>query len=109
MDKVLDTDYIGQVAYPEFYYPLLSKEPIPIPNGKAAFHLELLDFIYTNEKTLDIRFPGKMVLKGLRIETLKEKYLKSFYVEYTKLDYVSPNDFSAVELKPNNPIVRSKI
>ena len=105
VDKILDRDYIGQLSHPEFYYPLLAKNPTPIPNGKAAFNLELLDFVYTTDKTLDIRFPAKMVLKGLRIETLKEKYLKSFYVEYTKLDYVSPDQLATVELQPSQPIV----
>ena len=48
-----------------------------------------------------------MALSGIKIETLKEKYLRTFFLQYKKLSYVGTQPFEDVEIFLDTPLVKA--
>ena len=98
--------YMGSKVMPKFDSLLLSQEPIAsFPPSPAPFFLELQDYQFEAPRFLDVMVPKKIVLNGLRIETLKGNHLQTFFLQNSKFEHVSPGIFEDIYLKSGEPIV----
>lgn len=67
--------------------------------------IELKGSAYPTNKWIDFKFPQKLVIKALRIETLKAKYLKSFYLKVAEVNFAKFGDLTYIEFKAGQPVV----
>ncbi len=89
---------------PELISPLLVSVPSSM-TSTLPLHVELGSDDFGTEKYLDIRFPFKIVLKGLIIDTDRTKYLKSFTLQTAENDYLHRGVLTDIEYMTGTPIV----
>ncbi|TRY78179.1 hypothetical protein TCAL_06222, partial [Tigriopus californicus] len=65
--------------------------------------VELKHSDYSHAKWLDIKLPRKTVIKALLVETIKPKYLKSFFLKVAEADFAQPGQLEYIEFQPNMP------
>lgn len=58
---------------------------------------------YETDRYIDIRFPKRLVLKGLKISTEKDRNLKAFTVQYNKIES-APDDMVDIVWRQVTPV-----
>ncbi|TRY78483.1 hypothetical protein TCAL_13095 [Tigriopus californicus] len=89
-------EVLGASAQADFYSPHLITNPQSFL-GIGRHHIGLSHDSYQTQKYLDIRFPHKIIIKALLIETVKEKYVKSFKMKTSSLDFIKPGDLEYIK------------
>ena len=80
---------------------------VPNPYGNPAhFHLTLKSHEFINERSILITLRKKTTISGLRIQTTRENYVKSFRIQNGDLDYIEyPRNLEDIEVFPGIPLV----
>ena len=76
--------FFGSEVEYELTSTLLAASPEPIPGRTAPIHLQLDKDVNAAERFLDFTLPYRVLLSGIKIETLRDKALKSFKLSYSE-------------------------
>ena len=84
--------------------------PDPEPfegSNNLPYHIESLkDSLGNTEKYIHVTFPKKVMISALKVETLREKYLQSFQLSYSPLDFVEKGELKPIVVDSDmNPMV----
>ncbi|XP_059096702.1 uncharacterized protein LOC131891196 [Tigriopus californicus] len=96
------SEKLGSNIQAELFSPL-QISPRQSFGSDLPFKVELKHSDYSHAKWLDIKLPRKTVIKALLVETIKPKYLKSFFLKVAEADFAQPGQLEYIEFQPNMP------
>ena len=101
---------LGSSIIPELYHDeIRPSDPAgtnPISGSYLPHVVAMPDNGLGFQKVLDIRFPFKVVLSGLVVDTKKGNHLKAFALENERFGYANPGVLEAVEVFEGQPMVK---
>ncbi len=86
------------VPNPEVIATPAISPPTPVP-------VQLRSDIYGTPRSLEIELPFRTLVKGFIIECLREKYLRSFTLQYAAMDHVEQGVMKDIEFAKGQPLV----
>ncbi|TRY78181.1 hypothetical protein TCAL_06224, partial [Tigriopus californicus] len=102
--KGAGSEYLGSIIHVEVYSPIQTAPQESFGIG-LPIRVELQESAYIQNKWIDLKFPHKIVLRALQIETLKAKFLKSFHLKVAEASFAQSTEFTYIEFKTGKPVL----
>ena len=100
---------IGTKVTPDLHHDFMWSSPTPhIPGSSLPHKIQMSQSPFGFPGVLDIKFPEKIVLRGLVIDTIKGSHVQAFTLESAKFEHLDPMTMEPVQVKEDQTMVSQR-